>query len=569
MNSLRQIRNLVGLKAKLTFRSYSRDTLAIAQSIFFAVFIIAFAVMLAFGVVFAFLAMRDFLPKESYIPIMLLANLLWAIYGLWILIPVFGFRMNESYDISKLLHLPIKRTTLFIANILGSFADLTISIPIAALTGILLIFAIDQSLGTFDPLVFIFNAVVLSIFLINMIVCGQLVVIMIYNIIPRLPLWRILLYIVITIALIAWAWFSLQEKVRTVLSIFDIEVGLHIYVYFPHGQATIATYSASYHDWHTAFINLFWLVIHTAGISLLTGLLFAKWYAGGNIEGTSVSHGGKRRRSFADYVAAFWVNALRRFLPVQALEIMRKDHLNLLRNRSFLLYKSIPAVLGPGIIMFSIWYSTTNYIHIKQDSALLGCLVSTAIIFSGFVITAQASLFSGNIFGLEGRGIYSLFTTEIDKRIVLIGKDAFLLSLFLFDAFVYGCFTWLLKSSFMFGLMASLILFNFFILLMASGNFASAILPYYYDLERPAVSAQQVILVAVVEAVSAMVSAIMLLPAFLLLILPFIMHLPIMLILFAPLSLGYSFLWLWVSIRLGGPLVERLQQNIMLKVSES
>lgn len=569
MNSLRQISTLIRLKAKLTFRSYSRDTLAIAQSIFFAVFIIGFAVMLAFGVVFAFVAMREYLPKESYIPVMLLANLLWAIYGLWILIPIFGFRMNESYDISKLLHLPIKRTTLFIANILGSFADLTISIPVAALTGILLIFAIDPSLGTFDPLVFIFNAVVLSIFLINMIVCGQLVVITIYNIIPRVPLWRILLYILISGLLIAWAWFSLQDKVRTVLSIFDIEVGLHIYVYFPHGQATIATYSASYHQWHAAFTNLLWLVIHTAGISLLTGFLFTKWYAGGNIEGTSVSHGGKRRRSFADFIAAFWVNVLRRFLPVQALEIMRKDHLNLLRNRSFLLYKSVPAVLGPGIIMFAIWYSTTNYPHIRKDSALLGCLVYTAMIFSAFVVTAQASLFSGNIFGLEGRGIYSLFTTGIDKRIVLIGKNAFLLSLFLFDAFVYGCFTWLLQGSFIFGLMAFLILFNFFVLLMATGNFASAILPYYYDLERPAVSAQQVILIAVVEALSAMVSVILLIPAFLLLAIPFIIHFPIALILFAPLSLAYSFLWLWVSIRLAGPLVERLQQNIMLKVSES
>lgn len=568
MNSLRQIGTLIGLKAKLTFRSYSRDTLAVVQSIFFALFILVFAVMLAFGVVFSFLAMREFLPKESYIPVMLLANLLWAIYGLWILFPVFGFRMNESYDISKLLHLPVKRSTLFIANILGNFADLTIAIPIAALTGILLIFAIDQSLGTFDPLVFMFNAVVLSIFLINMIVCGQLVVITIYNIIPRVPLWRILLYIVITVALIAWAWFALQEKVKTVLSIFDIEVGLYIYVYFPHGQATIATYCASYHDWHTAFTNLGWLVIHTAAISLLTGFLFARWYAGGNIEGTSIRHG-ISHRSFADYVSAFWVNALRRFLPAQALEIMRKDHLNLLRNRSFLLYKSIPAVIGPGIIMFAIWYSTTNYEYIRRDSVLLGCFVNTAIIFSGFVITAQASLFSGNIFGLEGRGIYSLFTTGIDKRIVLIGKDAFLLTLFLFDAFVYGCFTWLLLGSFIYGLMAFLILFNFFILLMASGNFASAILPYYYDLERPAVSAQQVILTAVVEAVSAMVSAILLLPALLLLVLPFIMHLPIILILFAPLALGYSFLWLWVSIRFAGPLVERLQQNIMLKVSES
>lgn len=567
MNEVKQIITLISLKAKLTYRSYSRDTLASVQSLFFVFFILLFALILAFGVVTSFLWMRKYLGNTS-VPIMVLANLLGGIYGLWILIPVFGFRMNESYDISKLLHLPVKRSTMFIANILGSFADLTIAIPIAALSGIILIYAIDPRIGTFDPAVFIFNAIALLIFLFNMIICGQLVVIFIYNIIPRIPLWRIILYMLIIGGILYWAWFSLQAKVGMTISIFNIEVGQKLYIYFPFGMATSATYHASYHNWGIAFTNLFWLIIHTTGLGILTGFLFAKWYAGGNVEGTPVGQYGRRQKSFAEYVTAFWSKVLGRFLPPQALEIMRKDHLNLLRNRSFLIYKGVPAVLGPGIIMFAIWYSTTHYYYIQRDSALLDCFVYTAIFFSAFIVTAQANLFAGNLFGFEGRGIFSTFTTEVDKRYVLLGKNAFLLTLFIFDTFMFGCFTWLLMSSFIIGLMTFLLLFNLFILLVATGNFASALLPYYYDLERPAVSAQQVILIAIVETISATISIIMLIPALLLLLVPFAIHFPLLLIICAPLSFAYSLLWLWVSIRLAGPLVERLEQMIMLKVSE-
>ncbi|MCK4275372.1 MAG: hypothetical protein KAX78_02595, partial [Phycisphaerae bacterium] len=113
MNEIKQIFTLISVNAKLTFRSYSRDTLATIQSIFFVFFILLFALALAFGVVASFLLMRKYLGN-TYVPIMVLSNLLWGIYGLWILVPVFGFRMNESYDISKLLHLPVKRWTIFI-----------------------------------------------------------------------------------------------------------------------------------------------------------------------------------------------------------------------------------------------------------------------------------------------------------------------------------------------------------------------------------------------------------------------------------------------------------------------
>ena len=567
MNEIKQIFTLISLKAKLTFRSYSRNTLATIQSLFFVFFILLFALVLAFGVVASFLLMREYLGN-SYIPIMVLSNLLWGIYGLWILVPVFGFRMNESYDISKLLHLPVKRWTIFMANILGNFADLTIAIPIAALGGILIIYAIDTTIGTFDPLVFLFNTLALFIFLINMIICGQLVVIFIYNILPRVPVWRILLYILIIGGVITWAWFKVQASVNIIMSIFDIVVLQKLYVYFPHGLATYTIYHGSLREWDIAVPALIGLTLHTVVLGIITGALFAKWYAGGNVEGTPVGQHGRRRNSFAEYISAFWSKVLGGILPRQALEIMRKDHLNLLRNRSFIIYKGVPAILGPAIVMFAIWYSTTHYTYIMRSSTIHDCFVYTAIIFSAFIITAQANLFAGNLFGFEGEGIFSTFTTEVDKRMVLLGKNAFLLTLFVIDTFVFGCFTWLLMSNFFIGLMTFLLLFNLFILLVATGNFASALLPYRYDLERPAVSPQQVILIAIVESISAMISFIMLIPALLLLLVPFAVHFPLLLIICVPLSFAYSFLWLWVSIRLAGPLVERLEQAIMLKVSE-
>ncbi len=562
MNDLRQIRTLAGLKGTLTMRSHARDTLALVQSILFAVMMVFFSIVFASGIISTFYFLRKHLGNAPDIQVMVLANLLWGIYGLWILVPVFGFRMNESYDISKLLHLPVRRTTMFLANIAGSFSDITIIIPLAALTGITFLFTMSQA-------TLLWNMAVLIVFLVNMILCGQLVVILIYNYLPRVAFYKIALAFGLFAYIIYRAWFTLQAEIGRPIHIFDIEVGEKIYIYFPHGMATAAIYNGYTGHWPAAYVGFFWLLVHTAALGTLTGYLFSRWYAAGNIEGTETADSGRRGRALAEIVASFWARALRKILPLQALEIMRKDHLHLLRSRNFLLYKTIPSVIGPGIVMFAIWYSTSNYKYIQRDEALFGCLIYAAMIFSVFVITAQANLFSGNMFGLEGRGIYSLFTTEVDKRIVLMGKDAFLLSLFLFDAAVFGGFTWLLLSWWVYGLLAFMLQFNLFILLVAAGNFTSPVLPYYTDLERPTVSAQQVILLAIVESVAAAVSILMLLPVAVLFMIPLVLKLYPLLLLCLPLALTYSFLWLWVSIRLAGPVVEHFERLIMERVSES
>lgn len=566
MNELHQILTLIRLKSKLTLRSYARDALATVQSLVFAFLIFFFALALGVAVVITFYFLRGHLWEIPGIEVMALANLLWFIYGIWILVPLFGFRLNESYDISKLIPLPIKRTTLFIAAVVGCFADMTIAIPVAATIGIMVLFTI--SLPTFA-----FNLLVLVVYLINMILAGQLLIILIYNVFPRISLYKLLLGFIVIITTICYLWFSWQARTERVIHIFDIEVGQKIYIYFPHGMASSAIWHGYFNAWTLAFRDFGWLILHTTVLGTITGFLYSNWYASGHIEGTSVGEGEVGHRSFAGLTAAFWTKLLKPILPTPALEIMRKDHLHFLRNRNFLLQKYLPVIIGPGIVMIATWHSTTHYVGIQNVKYIVGCLINSAMIFSFFIITAQANLFAGNIFGLEGRSIYQVFTTQVNKRQVLMGKNAFLLSLLLFDAVLFGGLTWLVLGSqvpyaLAVGFMLFICMLNFFTMLVALGNFVSALFPYHFDIDRPAVTAQHVLLLIIIEAVTVTIAAILLLPSFLLIFLPFWMHVPLLWLLFTPLSLAYSFLWLWLSIRYAGPLVERLERAIMLKVSE-
>ena len=562
-NLLRQVSLLVGLKALLTLRSYGRDPLSIVQSIFFLIFIIIFALFLTAAIIGSFIFMQNYLTEAVGLRVMFLANTLLGIYVLWLLVPAFGFRINESYDVTKLLHLPVRRVTLFIAAILGNFADLTILIPFAVMAGILYLFTIDAP-------TFIFNLVTLLVFVINMFIAGQLIVILLYNFIPRIPIWKLLLAFAAFAMVVVWFYLMVKHSFRyQTVSMFDIAFGLKVYIYFPNGMAASALWNAREGYWPHAFQGLGWLTLNTCVLGAITNVFFGYWYATGNIEGAPVGVRGKTRRAIADFVSAFWVRALRPFLSKQALEVMRKDHLNLLRNRSFLLYKTIPATIGPVLIILATWYNVNYLDFVQREESLPACITTVAMVFAAFIVIAQAHLFAGNIFGLEGRGIFTLFKTEIDKRQVIIGKDAFLLTLYLLDASVFGALTWLLMGKFILGCFAFLGLMNLFILMLAVGNFTSAVLPYYFDLERPAVSAQQVILLAIAEAFSAAVSLCLLIPAALFVILPIKFHMSWLEIAGVPLSFAYSFGWLWVSVRIAGPIVERFERMIMLKVSEA
>ncbi len=562
-STFKQIFYLIKLKALLTMRSHGRDPLSIIQSIIFLIFVLIFAIALTAAIVGSLIFIEKYFNKlaSTGLRIMFLANTLLGIYGLWLLVPAFGFRINESYDVTKLLHLPIRRVTLFIASVLGNFADLTVLIPLAVITGVLIIFT------TSIP-VFFFNLLTMIIFIINMFICGQLIVILLYNFLPRISLFKILLVIVIVFAIGFWGYIALKHTMRQTLTIFDIEFGMKVYIFFPHGMAASALWNASEDHWRGAAKGLGWLVLHTLILGAVTNAFFSKWYATGNVEGAPVGPQGRTRRAIAEMVAGFWARVLKPVLPPVALEVMRKDHLNLLRNRNFILYKTIPATIGPVLIIVSTWYNVNHLHFIQRDEGLPKYITYAAMFFAGFIVIAQAHLFAGNVFGLEGRGIFSLFTTEANKRDILIGKNAFLLTLYILDATVFGLLTWLLLRSFAIGAIAALTLMNLFVIMLSVGNFTSAVLPYYFDLDRPAVSASQVIVLAIAESLSAMMSLFLLLPVGALLLIPLWLHWYWLEIITIPLGLAYSFFWLCISVRFAGPLVERFERNIMLKVSE-
>lgn len=114
------LRRLIALKWKLTLRGYQRD----GRRLLGLVLLLLFALPLAIG--FSVLSLVGYFQLPGRLPFELLSGVLTAIWLLWILFPVLGFSLNESYDPTKLFVFPLATTTIFFAGVLGAFLDLPV-----------------------------------------------------------------------------------------------------------------------------------------------------------------------------------------------------------------------------------------------------------------------------------------------------------------------------------------------------------------------------------------------------------------------------------------------------------
>ena len=108
---------LFWLKGKLLLRGYQRGGTALAGVILTLVFLLPFTIALAGG---ALLGFRDLSPPYNG---HLLRAVLLIVYGFWVMSPLLGFSMNDSYDVTKLFLYPVSVRQIFFGVILSSFLD--------------------------------------------------------------------------------------------------------------------------------------------------------------------------------------------------------------------------------------------------------------------------------------------------------------------------------------------------------------------------------------------------------------------------------------------------------------
>ena len=96
-----QLKILFGLKWRLTLRGYRRSTSAVIGALLFALVFGPIALGGATGLGFAFL--RAPAPYNEHV----LRAVLLGIYLFWLLAPLMGYALNDSYDITRLFVYPV------------------------------------------------------------------------------------------------------------------------------------------------------------------------------------------------------------------------------------------------------------------------------------------------------------------------------------------------------------------------------------------------------------------------------------------------------------------------------
>src|SRR5438552_2021870 len=108
---------LFWLKWKLMWRMYRRERMAAVG------LIIGLLVIGPWAFIGAGLCLFGFLTFEPPLNQHLLAGALTGAYLFWLLVPMMGYALNDSYDITRLFVYPISVRQILTGAILGSIVD--------------------------------------------------------------------------------------------------------------------------------------------------------------------------------------------------------------------------------------------------------------------------------------------------------------------------------------------------------------------------------------------------------------------------------------------------------------
>jgi ABC-2 type transport system permease protein len=128
--AMSDLRLLLWLKLKLQWRALTRDVITLIGTIFGLLFFGQAAVWVGVGCGVGFFMLPPAMAEH------LLAGVLLAIYGLWLLLPAFSHSLSESYDITKLLLYPVATRRIVMGVVAGSVVDLSflLVLPVALAT---------------------------------------------------------------------------------------------------------------------------------------------------------------------------------------------------------------------------------------------------------------------------------------------------------------------------------------------------------------------------------------------------------------------------------------------------
>ncbi len=526
---------LIGWKIRLTWRLYTRHAIASLETV---LFVLAFIAWLVLGSWLLYHVAQRALFGNWMPRTLVFCDLFTLIFIPWLFIPLAGYRLNESYDLRRLRIYPLAPWKIWLSNLLGSFTDIVVLLPLA---GFIAVF-----LGTSPAPAQIPVGILLIVALLFILVLSWITLLnLIYVLLPRLNLVSVLMFIIA--AVLVWAMLLNLGLVRHPAETFNFFVlfrpaGIEVFRPYPQGQIAIALDCYMDGRWEEFKVSLMQFGLWTAGVLVLNYLLVAVLW-----ESDEKAAGGGKIAEGRD-LPTVMLNGLEEALaPIfgsRAIAVYKKDMLEFAaRSPYFLLYKFLPGTIAPVIILMAMRWNLEHYVRFSYWPELGPTVRNITFAVVLFIVIGQGLLFSGNQFGFESENARTLFTLPTHRRHILMGKNIFLGGLYMIDALVlsllvllYYPYTYIFFATF--SLMITL-----FILILSIGNFTSAIWPYWMPLDRPSFTLRGTLILSLVNAGALIALALAFAPALAMVALPIYLGNNLLAYLLMPVAVAYGILF--------------------------
>ena len=560
---------LVRTKMRLTWRMYTRHTLASVETILFLLIYTLW--IAAIWLVLMHVAQHGL--RGGFVPARLLfADVLTLVLIMWLAFALIGYRLNEGYDLNRLRIYPLPLNSIFFANLAGAMLDLSVVGPLSAFLAVFL-----AAGPTFVQ--FVVGLVFILLYLFFIVLCGQTIAVLLYVMLPKVS--TVKMFVTAMIAVLIWSLVMAFGGFRSPESWFNFHIffvpsGIEHFRLYPGGQIAIILGAILDGKWADIWLNttqytiqgqvfvssshpLLGFAAWTLGVLVLNYLLHASWMES-DIKGR-VAVSRVRENDPAALVLTWLSGVLSPVIGPAAFELYRKDMLEYaFRSPYFLIYKFLPGTIAPIIIVLAMkWNLDPASGLITGEWRSMALTVTVVLIL--FIVIGQANLFAGNQFGFEDMNIRTLMSLPTPRKELLIGKNVFFAGLFTLDALVVSALGLIFfPGPYTFFATLSLML-TMFLLILSIGNFTSSIWPYWMPLDKPSFTLRSTVILGIVNSGVMIALAIAFALPAAMVILPHVFGLDWLAFIMMPLAVAYGVCFHNLTM---GPAVKLFESNEFL-----
>lgn len=555
-----KLRWLFWLRWKMLLRSFvgsggKSNWGRIIGLIFLILFGLPFVGGIAVGTYFAY----RYLPAPANSEILFLV--LTGIYLLWIVLPLLEFTVNEGLDLSKLTLFPLTRAELMTSLVLSSLLD----VPTL---GLLLVFAAVVAGWAFSLPLALMALLCMLIFYVQVIAISQLVLALLMRVLQSR---RFRDLSILIIAIFSSSCYIVQQIVFHALggsnggfiySLQHLNVSPYLQ-WFPPGMAARAIQQAYIGNWGLSFVWLGALLIVSLVMLYLWQLVVERALTS-DMSGGTVST--RRRRVKVEVTSPTSVNTTssatnaRHLLPPQVTAIALKDLKYFRRDPQLqaLLFQSLMSIVVLIIV------TVLNIGNIGYNARFAGVSSWTVLLAPAFALLPLYTL-SSNVFGMERQSVTTLFLFPVEPRYILWGKNLVVFVAGLLEVVLLIILAAVVSHSWNYVLPALTAGIAGICVIMGCGNFTSVYFPMRIRQMRRGfqtssnLSSEAGCLRAVMSFVALAVTAVVLIPVAIALVLPIYFNMLWLWTFSIPLSIVYGVAFYYVVTLLVSP---RLMQRV-------